>query len=203
MLSFFRSEEYERAGVAKLTAEIQLHHSRAVDYVARIAEKLQSVRDAEARWVAKTFSGEFARAAEEHALDSLGWLIGLVGLAIALPVILIYALDPPKALDAASLTAFALQRFVIISVFSTALYVATRSYRANSHLAATNRHRANVLMTFDLLIQTTKDESTRDALLKSAADSIFQSGSTGFLEGKDSRLDEQLVTLLRESVAKK
>ena len=53
------------------------------------------------------------------------------------------------------------------------------------HLYTLNKHRENVLRTFESFVKSTDDPKIKDALLKEAAKAIFITGDTGYLSRKE------------------
>lgn len=76
-------------------------------------------------------------------------------------------------------------KFAIIAILFTATIWTGRIFKALRHQAATNKHRALSLQTFQTFTNATSDEATKNAVLLEATKSIFGISSTGYLDQKD------------------
>lgn len=77
-------------------------------------------------------------------------------------------------------------KMIILSFLTFVLYQVIRVFNANSHLYALNSHKANSLKVLKSFVESTSDPKIRDAVLIQATKSIFDSGSTGYINSKDS-----------------
>jgi hypothetical protein len=77
------------------------------------------------------------------------------------------------------------------------LVLAARSYRANAHLAAVNRHRATALQVFSTFADSSSDEQTKNAVLLETTRCIYSHTSTGFLSGEEPSSPVQVVEILK------
>lgn len=76
-------------------------------------------------------------------------------------------------------------KVLIVLILGTATLWCGRMYKAAKHLATTNKHRANALLTFQAFINATEDEPTKNAVLLETTRSIFAITNSGLIDGKD------------------
>jgi hypothetical protein len=203
LLSYVRSIDADTMQAKALYDEVSAAHRLATDKSQAIEVMFDKVRDAEKRWTELRFAKEFEDAAKGHAVKAWLFIALSAALGVGLVVLLthLWPLVVTKETTPFMFVAAGLPRVLAVSFGSTIIFLTVASFRANSHLAVVNQHRANVLRTYDVLLSSATAES-RAAMLKAAADTIFQAGSSGFLGDNGSRLDEQLVGLLRDGFSK-
>ena len=81
-----------------------------------------------------------------------------------------------------------------------------KNYTAQKHLEVINIHRQNALETFDTFVAAAGDNrETRDAVLLSATDAIFDANQTGYLSAKGSSSDSKspMQQVIREIISDK
>lgn len=81
-----------------------------------------------------------------------------------------------------------------------------KNYTAQKHLEIINTHRQNALETFDTFVAAAKgNRETRDAVLLSATDAIFDANQTGYLSTKGSSADSKspVQQIIREFIPDK
>ena len=81
-----------------------------------------------------------------------------------------------------------------------------KNYTAQKHLEVINTHRQNALETFDTFVAAAGDNrETRDAVLLSATDAIFDANQTGYLSAKGSGSDSRspVQQVIREIIPDK
>ena len=81
-----------------------------------------------------------------------------------------------------------------------------KNYTAQKHLEVINTHRQNALETFDTFVAAAGDNrETRDAVLLSATDAIFDANQTGYLSAKGSSPDSRspVQQVIREIIPDK
>lgn len=76
-------------------------------------------------------------------------------------------------------------KVLIVLILGTATLWCGKMYKAAKHLAMTNKHRANALLTFQAFIQATEDEATKNAVLLETTRSIFAITNSGLIDGHD------------------
>ena len=81
-----------------------------------------------------------------------------------------------------------------------------KNYTAQKHLEVINTHRQNALETFDTFVAAAEgNRETRDAVLLSATDAIFDANQTGYLSTKGSSADSKspVQQVIREIIPDK
>jgi hypothetical protein len=89
-------------------------------------------------------------------------------------------------------------RVLIISICLFILVISVRQFTINKHLSILNKHRQNSLQSYKLFeLSMSKDSSSKDALLLEVAKAIYDTGSTGYLVGKDTSPTSSIIELTR------
>ena len=81
-----------------------------------------------------------------------------------------------------------------------------KNYTAQKHLEVINTHRQNALETFDTFVAAAEgNRETRDAVLLSATEAIFDANQTGYLSAKGSGADSKspIQQVIREIIPDK
>ena len=81
-----------------------------------------------------------------------------------------------------------------------------KNYTAQKHLEVINTHRQNALETFDTFVTAAgENRETRDAVLLSATEAIFDANQTGYLSTKSSSGDSKspVQQVIREIIPDK
>lgn len=86
-------------------------------------------------------------------------------------------LSPTNTYDSIQLTA---SKALVAASIGYMLILCARNFLAHKHNEILNKHRQNALLTFNSLVDATKDESKRDIILQSAASCIFSPQDTGY-----------------------
>lgn len=70
-----------------------------------------------------------------------------------------------------------------------------KQYIINKHLYTLNKHRANVLNSFNLFLNTIdrEDSTTRHALMMEVSKAIYESGKTGYLDSKSDEVSNPSI----------
>lgn len=79
-----------------------------------------------------------------------------------------------------------LLKFTILFILVYLIRFGFKHYSINKHLHAMNRHRANVLNSFKLLISSVDDSNVdvRNTIVMEVSKAIYESGKTGYIEDK-------------------
>lgn len=76
-------------------------------------------------------------------------------------------------------------RILIISLIIFTVSFAFKQYNVNMHLHTMNKHRQNALNSFQLFLESIKDDAnTRNALMLHLSKAIYEQGRTGYLNDK-------------------
>lgn len=205
IIAYLRTVGIDGHSPYEQSERISVIHDAATRQSHEIAAILEKVRAAPSQVTARTFASVFEGRAKTHEDASRQFLFAAGGLAGLLFLLLGWVLlkEVMKIpADAYHVTEIA-TRAVMVSVLVAATLFCARQYRAHKHLAVTNLHRADVLVTYDMILASTDDKDARTALLREAATCIFQPGSTGLLNQKDDVGHQQVFELLRDAVLKK
>ena len=95
---------------------------------------------------------------------------------------------------------------ILLSPIYVWLNRSIKNYTAQKHLEVINTHRQNALETFDTFVTAAGDNrETRDAVLLSATDAIFDANQTGYLSTKGSGSDNRspIQQVIREIIPQK
>ena len=136
----------------------------------------------------------FADQAKEHHKGAWNWL-KMAGGATALFFLAFAGLTIWLGSEGSGLTG-TLQNLFTKGFVLSPIYVwlnrSIKNYTAQKHLEVINIHRQNALETFDTFVAAAGDNrETRDAVLLSATDAIFDANQTGYLSAKGSGPDSR------------
>lgn len=143
---------------------------------------------------------------EKHQTAARWWLCGSIVFA-GLCILALWELwDTIKITDeATTVSAVLLQNFFakgfLVSVFYMFLNRLFKNYTAEKHLEVINRHRKNALATFEAFADAAgENRETRDQVLLASTNAIFDTNQSGYLSGKTSRTDSNLIQQIFRSV---
>lgn len=181
-------------------AKVQLddaktYHEAKSDEVNRIVD---ATRQASASAGVAMFTHAFGKEAEKLADESQKWFRGVAGCSVAaIMAIVVLYFQPTLSPDANTwqIVRNAFMKVSTIAVLFNGIVWCSRMYRAKSHQASVNRHRALSLQTFQAFVEATDDNRTRDAVLLAAAKSIFANVSTGLVGERASGEDPSVQFL--------
>ncbi len=152
----------------------------------RIDELVAATKTTTAQTAMDAHVNVFEEESEKYKSESRNWLIvvGITSLVGVIAIWLYVQFYPPTKGDDISLISFIGIKVLLIALFFTLLTLAIRRHTASSHNLIINRHRASAIKTFELFVGSARNDETRDAILKCAAESIFSMQRSGLL-GKD------------------
>jgi hypothetical protein len=146
---------------------------------------VEAQRAAAAEETTEELSREYTRQANEHRDAwklSLKILIGVGTGAIVAGIALLIINRPTGAkIDGETVARLAIDVYVI-GLLLYAVRVASLQFRAHRHLEAKARSKAAALSTFSRFVASGAEPSTRDVVAQTLAQSVFESGDTGFVE---------------------
>ena len=154
---------------------------------AEIEDTARAAREAAASVGVTTFTQEFDQEATALNKQSKKWLRATGLLSIATVVVAVGSYFWPSISAEAGVWETlrnAVSKVTVIAVFFTSTVWCGRIYRALTHQATVNRHRALSLKTFQAFVQATEDEYVRDAVLMAATKAVFGTVSTGLVDQK-------------------
>ena len=154
---------------------------------AEVEETVRATREAAASVGVATFTQEFDQEAKVLNKRSVRWLwaTGLFGIATVAVAIFSY-FWPSVSAEAGVWETLrnAVSKVTVIAVFFTSTVWCGRIYRALTHQATVNRHRALSLKTFRAFVEATEDDYVRDAVLMAATKAVFGTVPTGLVDQK-------------------
>jgi hypothetical protein len=163
-------------------------------------ETLAAIQEAAAKTGASKHAGQFYTLHKQYLKNARSALIGLVLLSLmfisAVVASSVWTFSIPSD-DHARLFQVIIGKVLALSVIYFLIVLAAKSYRANTHLAAVNLHRATALQTFETFVNSTTDEQTRNAILMETTRSIYTHVSTGFLGNEEAPSSTQVVEILK------
>lgn len=152
---------------------------------AEVDEIVAATREASAKAGVAHFTQDFQMAAESLHAAAWKWL-GVTGFLAICTLAATYLLfDMPsaeKTISWAYVTHQTTTRLIFLGTLITATIWCGKIYRALKHQAATNKHRADALKTFQAFVQATSNDSIRDAVLLEATRAIFDLRPSGYLD---------------------
>jgi len=110
-----------------------------------------------------------------------------------------------KDFSAAQIAQMIFSKFLIVTVLFFFLYQAARNYSNLKHNEIVNRHRHNALGSFMAFVNAAgDDESTKNAVLLSATNTIFSNQPSGYVkEEKDGNLFERVADVAKAAASAK
>ena len=150
----------------------------------------------------------FADQAERYRKGSQFWLI-MAGVAIGVFAAVFVLLSKFLEIEGTQLSE-TLQNLFTKGFLLSPIYVwlnrSIKNYTAQKHLEVINTHRQNALETFDTFVAAAEgNRETRDAVLLSATEAIFDANQTGYLSAKGSGADSKspIQQVIREIIPDK
>ena len=150
----------------------------------------------------------FADQAKEHHKGAWNWL-KMAGGATAVFFVAFFVLTIWLGSEGSGLTG-TLQNLFTKGFLLSPIYVwlnrSIKNYTAQKHLEVINTHRQNALETFDTFVAAAEgNRETRDAVLLSATEAIFDANQTGYLSAKGSGPDSRspVQQVIREIIPDK
>ena len=131
------------------------------------------------------FTKEFADEADKLEGRSTKWLRATMALAVLTVATAFWFATRPEASQIASdgleALKYVVNRGAILAVLFTGTVWCGRIYRALTHQATINRHRALSLKTFEAFVRSTNDDRIRDTVLMAVTRTIFGHVPTGLV----------------------
>ena len=201
--------------VAKLKSEINRAEENNNEAEQKQAERAQEfdrlkleVQNQLARKPISQYKAIFADQAKEHHKGAWDWL-KMAGGATAVFFVAFAILSIWLKSEGSGLTE-TLQNLFTKGFLLSPIYVwlnrSIKNYAAQKHLEVINTHRQNALETFDTFVAAAGDNrETRDAVLLSATEAIFDANQTGYLSAKGSGADSKspIQQVIREVISDK
>lgn len=196
-------ERTSKKNIAELSKKAEEELSFIRSMRVQVDKILESSRKASSTIGISAYSTVFEEQADEHKKMARRWLIASIVMLIALLSISIYMFSQTLSmlgnenLEPLNLFALSVAKLVFLSILYYSFYQIVKNFNINKHLYTINRHRSNVLKTFESFMSSTDDSKIRDTVLIKACDSIFSVGDTGYFANKESAKDGlELVNIM-------
>lgn len=173
------------ANVKQSNDELEKLLEHSAKKKAEVDEIVTAAKEASAKAGVAHFTQDFQMAAESLQASARNWLIATSVLAIVTLVSAYLLFDAPpaeKTISWAYVIHQTTTRLIFLGTLITATIWCGKTYRALKHQAATNKHRADALKTFQAFVQATSNDSIRDAVLLEATRAIFDLRPSGYLD---------------------
>ena len=193
------------AEVDDLVAKLKAENNRAEGIINEAEKKLAEREEEVDQLILKMqnqltekpisqYKAIFADQAKEHHKGAWNWL-KMAGAATAAFFLAFAGLTIWLGSEGSGLTG-TLQNLFTKGFVLSPIYVwlnrSIKNYTAQKHLEVINVHRQNALETFDPFVEAAKgNRETRDAVLLSATEAIFDANQTGYLSAKGSGPDSR------------
>lgn len=205
-----------RAEVDDLVAKLKAENKRAEEITNETEKKLAEKEEEVNQLILKMqnqltekpisqYKAIFADQAKEHHKGAWSWL-KMAGGATAAFFLAFAGLTIWLGSEGSGLTG-TLQNLFTKGFVLSPIYVwlnrSIKNYTAQKHLEVINTHRQNALETFDTFVAAAEgNRETRDAVLLSATDAIFDANQTGYLSTKGSGSDSRspVQQIIREFI---
>jgi hypothetical protein len=123
----------------------------------------------------------FKKLADNYAKIGALWMA--LGLAAGIGLYLyVRDLQLPDIKDPLLLAEHLVPRLVAVTLLSTALIFCIRNFSAMMHNLIVNRHRQTALTTFQVFVNGTSDDGTKNAVLVQSTQAIFAPQPSGYLK---------------------
>lgn len=131
----------------------------------------------------------FRDAAKEHETEAANWRKQTIRLSVVLGAYAVltvglHKIPWIKPEDLYQTVQLAISKVLIFAVLSYVLYLSTKNYLAQKHNAVINKHRQNALMTYEALVDASKETANVEIILTHASACIFAPQPTGYTGGQ-------------------
>jgi hypothetical protein len=176
----------------KLDSDISFTTSSIQKKFQEADETLKGIRAAAVESGITPQSQYFMLESKKHLISGLFWLLCSILIAIAIILYAIYLpflgeINPVYELtrDNAykSLNVIG-SKTLIFAILVYFLILSIKSYNTHRHNAVVNKHRQNALLTYSAIVNATKDERHKDAVLNHAASCIFAPQESGYTKSE-------------------
>ena len=189
-LAYRRGDVTERISRLESTLEqAKRVYDDAQEWVAEQRDKIQEIvratQVAAASGGVATFTAEFAEEASRLSSGSKRWLIAAAAFGAAtIAAATISYFWPSVSSEAGAWETIrnVVSKVTVIAVLFTSTVWCGRIYRALTHQATVNRHRALSLKTFQAFVKATDNDHTRDSVLIAATKAVFGAVPTGLVD---------------------
>ena len=207
------------AEVDDLVAKLKTENNRAEGIINETKKKLAEKEEEVDQLILKMqnqltekpisqYKAIFADQAERYRKGSQFWLV-MAGVATGVFAAVFVLLSKFLEIEGTQLSE-TLQNLFTKGFLLSPIYVwlnrSIKNYTAQKHLEVTNTHRQNALETFDTFVAAAEgNRETRDAVLLSATEAIFDANQTGYLSTKSSGADSRspVQQVIREIIPDK
>lgn len=152
---------------------------------------ISAAREASASVGVAHYTADFSNEASEREKSARYWLFstGMMAALTAGTAVALMFYGVPENATTAIIVNRVVSKIVLLTLLLGATIWCGRIYKAMMHQAATNKHRANSLKTFQAFTKAASDEASRNAVLLETTRSIFALAPSGYLDSTDSSPD--------------
>ncbi len=153
---------------------------------------------------------QFGDAAKDHQLVSNIWLFFAVFAIVITCLIAAYWVNWFSVDEETKMLNFwnekitiqlIVSRVVILSLLLFTVGACVRNHQTNRHLFVQNRHRQNVMVSFEVLVAATEDPKLQARVLIEAVRTIFDPGTSGFLAASKDLTAKNVVNVVEKKLA--
>ena len=162
---------------------------------------LSEMQKAAAQYGVEQYAYRFEAEAKKHVFAKRCWLLATLVLVVIIFIVAYFFIDShakfTDEMNPIQLIQLTISKFMVFGALFYALAWSGRIYRAESHNAVVNKHRQNALKTFEVFVEASNDEQTRNAVLLQATQSIFSHQPSGFSQGDKDESSAKVVEIVR------
>ena len=169
-----------------------------------IEEALSRVRQLASEAGVSQHAGAFDDESKRHSGQSYVWLAAMFGFGVLLllyafgRIVVGYDDSPNNQIWTYNWFRSISERVTLLVVLVFGLIWCARNYAASKHNEVVNRHRSNALRSFETFAKATNDESTKNAVLIQATQSIFAPQTTGYVKADgENQATTPIIELIR------
>lgn len=172
----------------------------AAENVRKIEGLLHAAQNAAQKTGGSRHASTFGEAKAYYESKARIWLITTIAsaallIASAFASIFLYQWLMPKGYI--EISQMIVTKVLTLSVIFYFVSLSSRSYRANAHLAAINKHREVALACFETFVKSATDDQTMNAILLETTRCIYAHTPTGHLPGEDGTSSTQIIEIMK------
>ena len=172
------------------TAENNQSHESTKQDVEQVQEELgqltTKIENEIAKETVSKHSQIFKEQAGEHQRASKKWLMATSGLIVAFGGVFYWLFETLRlgGTEWVGVLQNVFTKGFLLTLIYLVLNRSIKNYTAQKHLEVVNRHRQNALDTFEDFLDASDDQETRNAVLLTATNAIFDANQSGYLSTK-------------------
>jgi hypothetical protein len=182
------SPEGYKAEINNLEEQRKQYEEKFQNLQARFDVLNSSSKDETAGIASNEMSEVFKQQANEYKKNSEYWLItsGLISAILLVFIVVIIckfsSLSPIT--DTEALLKLLAPNIILTSSLTFILFQSFKTFNANRHMYATNKHKENSLKVYKALLVSIDNQIIKESMIKEIANHIFDIGETGFITSK-------------------